>query len=202
MNAETRRRRVPALAPDERRAALIAATLPLLMTHGATVTTRQIAEAAGVAEGTIFGVFPDKASLLAATLRHAFDPAPMLLALSAIDPAADLRQRLRDAAAIMIRRIEASIPLMMLVRTMQFPPDESPMAALMEGRRQLTAAVARLIEPDRHLLRRSPETAAGLLFALIGISTRGMLPDEDLTPDDIVAVLLDGLLTPPDPGEA
>ncbi|MFI5910147.1 TetR/AcrR family transcriptional regulator [Dactylosporangium sp. NPDC051541] len=203
MNAETRRRRVPALAPEERRAALIAATLPLLMAHGAAVTTRQIAEAAGVAEGTIFGVFPDKVSLLAATLKQAFDAGPTVRALSAIDPQGSLRQRLSDAAAILIRRIEGSVPLMMLARTMHFPADESPMAAIMDNRQRLTEAVARLIEPDRHLLRRSPETAAGLLFALVGITTRGMLPNDDLTPDEIVAVLLDGLLTTTsDPGEA
>ena len=53
---ESRRRRVPALAPEERRAALIAATIPLLHEHGLEVSTKQIAHAAGVAEGTIFGV--------------------------------------------------------------------------------------------------------------------------------------------------
>lgn len=204
---QIRRRRVPALAPEERRAALIAATLPLLRTHGAAVTTRQIAEAAGVAEGTIFGVFPDKASLLAATLTSALDPAPVLRALSAIDPQASLRQRLSDAAAILLRRVEGQIPLMMLARTMQFPPGESPLHSLMEGRRRLTDAVARIVEPDRALLRRSPRTTAWLLVALVVSTIRGELPtDEPFSPEEMVAVLLDGLLKPPvephDPGDA
>ncbi|WP_432824998.1 TetR/AcrR family transcriptional regulator [Dactylosporangium sp. CA-092794] len=202
---QTRRRRVPALAPDERRAALIAATLPLLRTHGAAVTTRQIAEAAGVAEGTIFGVFPDKASLLSAALRSAFEAGPVLRALSAIDPQAGLRERLSDAAAILIRRVEGSAPLMMLARTMQVPADESPFTALLEGRRRLTEAVTALIEPDRDQLRRSPDTTARLLFALVVSAVRGELPTDDglLTPDEIVAVLLDGLLKrPADPGVA
>jgi AcrR family transcriptional regulator len=202
VNAETRRRRVPALAPDERRAALIAATLPLLRTHGAAVTTRQIAEAAGVAEGTIFGVFPDKASLLSAALVSAFEAGPVLRALSAIDPQGPLRERLVDAAAILIRRVEGSVPLMMLARTMPLPEDESPVAALIEGRRRLNEAVAGLIEPDRHLLRRSPDTTARLLFALVVSAVRGDLPHEESTPGEIVAVLLDGLLSQPDPGEA
>ncbi|GAA2337912.1 helix-turn-helix domain-containing protein [Dactylosporangium salmoneum] len=194
-NQQTRRRRVPALAPDDRRAALIAATLPLLRTHGAAVTTRQIAEAAGVAEGTIFGVFPDKASLLAAALNSAFEPGPVLRALSAIDPQAPLRERLRDAAAIVVRRVEGSVPLMMLARTMPCANDESPMAALIGGRRRLTQAVAELIEPDRALLRRSPDTTARLLFALVVSAVRGdLLTEEPFTPDEIVAVLLDGLL--------
>ena len=83
---QSRRRRVPALSPDERRATIIAATIPLLRTHGAAVTTKQIAEAAGVAEGTIFGVFPDKASLILAALGTAFDQETVLRQLSAIDP--------------------------------------------------------------------------------------------------------------------
>ncbi|MEV6929067.1 helix-turn-helix domain-containing protein [Dactylosporangium sp. NPDC051485] len=206
-NQQTRRRRVPALAPDDRRAALIAATLPLLRTHGAAVTTRQIAEAAGVAEGTIFGVFPDKASLLAAALNSAFEAGPVLRALSAIDPHAPLQERLRDAAAILVRRVEGSVPLMMLARTMPCAGDESPMASLIEGRRRLTEAVAELVEPDRALLRRSPDTTARLLFALVVSAVRGDLPAEDVfTPDEIVGVLLDGLLHHPagqsQPGEA
>ena len=48
-----RARRMP---PAERREALINATLPLVLWHGPGVTTRQIAEAADVAEGTIFQI--------------------------------------------------------------------------------------------------------------------------------------------------
>ena len=89
-----RRQRVPALSPEERRAALIAATIPLLREHGASVSTRQIADAAGVAEGTIFGVFKDKASLLKAAVASALDPAPLLRGLKAVDPVLPLRRRL------------------------------------------------------------------------------------------------------------
>ena len=46
-------RRAPALAPEDRRAALVEVTLPLVLEHGRAVTTAQIAEAAGVAQGTI-----------------------------------------------------------------------------------------------------------------------------------------------------
>jgi AcrR family transcriptional regulator len=203
---QTRRRRVPALAPDDRRAALVAATLPLLRTHGAAVTTRQIAEAAGVAEGTIFGVFPDKASLVAAALESVFDAGPVLRALSAIDPQASLRARLVDAAAILVRQVESSVPLMMLARTMPFDTDDSPLAAMLRSRRRAVEAVAELIEPDRAQLRRSPDTTAGVLFALVASTVRGDLPTEKpFTPDEIVAVLLDGLLArtaePPNRGE-
>jgi AcrR family transcriptional regulator len=72
----------------------VAATLPLLLEHGPAVTTRQIAEAAGVAEGTVFRVFPDKESLLEAVVESAFDMTAIDAALAAIDPAQPLEDRL------------------------------------------------------------------------------------------------------------
>ena len=74
------------MSADDRRAALVDATLPLLLEHGRTVTTRQIAEAAGVAEGTIFRVFDSKDDLVAAALDRAFDIEPFLADLRRIDP--------------------------------------------------------------------------------------------------------------------
>src|ERR1700730_16588849 len=103
--APARRQRVRALSPDERRAALVAATIPLLHEHGVGVTTRQIADAAGVAEGTIFGGFPAKVSLIRAAVVASLDPAPTVRLLRAIDPTADLRTRLVVVADLLRERI-------------------------------------------------------------------------------------------------
>ncbi len=67
--------RAAALPPDERRSMIVAATLPLLLEHGDRVTSRQIAEAAGIAEGTIFRAFADKDEIIAAVVEAALDPA-------------------------------------------------------------------------------------------------------------------------------
>mgnify|MGYP002138799000 CR=1 FL=1 len=56
------------MPPEQRRAAIIEATIPLLQEQGTGLTTKQVAEAAGVAEGTIFRVFDSLQDLIEAML--------------------------------------------------------------------------------------------------------------------------------------
>ena len=69
MVEDEKRRRAPAMSQEERRAAIVRSTLPLLIEHGGTVSTSQIAAAAGIAEGTVFRAFKDKQDLLIACMR-------------------------------------------------------------------------------------------------------------------------------------
>lgn len=70
------RERARPLAPDDRREAILDAVLPLLLEKGRDVTSRELAEAAGIAEGTVFRAFGDKESLLAAGLEKLLAPEP------------------------------------------------------------------------------------------------------------------------------
>lgn len=64
--------RAAPLPPSERRQAIIDAATPLLLRQGAAATsTRQIAEACGIAEGTIFRVFDSKDDLIQSCLTEA-----------------------------------------------------------------------------------------------------------------------------------
>ncbi|WP_090936312.1 TetR/AcrR family transcriptional regulator [Nonomuraea jiangxiensis] len=196
----TRRRRVPAMAPEDRRAALITATIPLLREHGTAVSTRQIAEAAGVAEGTIFGVFPDKASLLRAALMAAFDPQPAVDALAAIDPRLDLRVRLRKAVTMLRFGMNANANLVAAPKEL-LADDTEFRERLMNDRRRIMDGLAALVEPDRARLRRSPQATAQLLLMLVAVSVhRGFGQGGefgDMDDEEIVSVLLDGLLVRP-----
>jgi AcrR family transcriptional regulator len=193
---EQRRRRVPALAPEERRAALIAATIPLLSEHGVDVSTRQIAAAAGVAEGTIFGVFESKSSLVVCSLVKALDPAPMIDAIEAIEGSLPLRERLTVAADLVLSRFAEGAQLLQGLRRMIVHGGHGDlMPEMLSGRERVHTAVAALIEPDAALLRRSPGTVARTLLLFCGAKTFGPYADpEDLTGADIVSLLLDGLL--------
>ena len=78
--------RATPLPPAARREAILDAVLPLVLDRGRALSTKQIAEASGIAEGTIFRVFADKGELLEAVVEAAVDPAPTEAALRAIDP--------------------------------------------------------------------------------------------------------------------
>src|SRR5579862_7906225 len=101
----TKTRRAAALPPDERRSMIVEATLPLLIEHGDRVTTKQIAEAAGIAEGTIFRAFADKDELIAAAVEAALDPGPLEAALAAIPCSLAFEARLAAAIVIMQQRV-------------------------------------------------------------------------------------------------
>jgi len=194
------RRRVAPLAPDDRRAALIEATLPLLVEHGTAVSTRQIAQAAGVAEGTIFRVFPDKSSLIVATLLAGVDPGSTIDAIAEISLDGDLRSRLTAATRHMADRMCGIGRLHMIAReiTLEQGTDSSFATGLHENRLRVLDALATLMEPDRADLRVTPATAAKLLQSMIVAVHGHMFGEIDpLSDDEIVTVLLDGLLDRP-----
>src|ERR1700712_582186 len=98
--------RAAPMPAQQRRAAIIDAALPLLRKHGEDVTTKAIADAAGIAEGTIFRVFPDKESLVTAAVARVFDPAPTIDEIRRVDMTLPLRERLRAAVEVITRRLD------------------------------------------------------------------------------------------------
>jgi AcrR family transcriptional regulator len=199
-DAPVARRRVAPLAPDERRAALIDATIPLLLESGTAVSTRQIASAAGVAEGTIFRVFPDKTSLILAAIRTGVDPAPGEQALRAIPADLDVRDRLTRAATMMVTGMRRFGRLHVIARELAATqgPDSEFGAELHKNHLRVQAAVATVFEPDRDRLRLPPASAARLMMLyIVGMGGLAIGEAERVDPTDIVTVILDGLLIPP-----
>ena len=187
-----RRTRASALPASNRRAEIVAATLPLLLAQGPAVTTRQIAEAAGVAEGTIFRVFPTKESLIDAVVESAFDMTSIDASLGAIAPALPLEDRLIAAVDILRRRFAEIHQLHAAVGSMPL----AGRAASMTNRRRPPdlSGLAALFEADRDQLRRDPLDAAYLLRGMTITGTHpALILDEPLSSAEIVSLFLDGV---------
>src|SRR5690554_2631069 len=83
------------LSLEERQASIVDAVIPLLAVSGRDISSKQIAEAAGVAEGTVFRAFGDKESVIDAAVAKFLDPEPLGREIRAINPDTDLDTKLR-----------------------------------------------------------------------------------------------------------
>jgi AcrR family transcriptional regulator len=178
--------RAAALPTEERRSTIVAATLPLFLEQGAGVTTREIAHAAGIAEGTIFRVFPDKTALLDAVIEAALDPTPTNAAMEAIDAELPLEARLVAAVEILRKRV------LYLFRVFS-AASGTTRGAQPERSHELPALTAIFATEATHLSHPPAEAARvlrGLTFACVHPSFG---TDDPLTSEEIVAVLLDGI---------
>ncbi len=178
------------MRPGDRRASLIAATLPLLLEHGRALTTKQIAEAAGVAEGTIFRVFATKEELVGETIDCAVDPGSYIASLEALEPTGDLRTKLVRLATAMQTRFVGVFALMAALGMMG-PPES------LKGDRQWRARVAAI--QDTYLAEHAEEVRVPItelvrylrLLAFVGSNTH-ITQGRLLTPDEMVDLVLDG----------
>jgi AcrR family transcriptional regulator len=215
MTTSTRRSgRAAPMAPDERRRAIVDVVVPLLLQHGSEVTTRQIAEAAGIAEGTIFRVFPDKAALLLAAAEETMNPAEGRAQLDeALAGVTDLRERVVITARKLNDRSEKVVAVMMALRGVWLSQaaeqaagskkdhQHGPPRFIVDSHRALLDQLTEVFEPHRDELRIEPRQAALLLRTLVlGVRHPGSHAEERLAPDEIADALLLGIRTRTDGG--
>ncbi|MEJ7801087.1 MAG: TetR/AcrR family transcriptional regulator [Ilumatobacter sp.] len=177
-------RRAAPLPPEQRRAAIVDAVAPLLIEEGSSVTTRRLAQAAGVSEGTLFNVFTDKDELIGAVVLATVDPEWYERALTQIDATVPLENQLRTATELTCRRVIDIWKLVSRVDAHHHPthrplPDSPALIALMTSGR------------DR--IRIAPTEAARHLRALTLALTHPLLTAEPRTADEIVDIFFNGV---------
>ena len=204
------------MPPEERRRALIEATIPLLAEHGANVSTRQVAEAAGVAEGTIFRVFESKGDLLHAAATAAITEDGLTEALAEVPDGADLRTAVVEIARLLARRVSRMRAMVMLFHHghESHAGAAHPLAALpgddLDGagparcarpdpravHEHVSAQVTRALEPYAADLTVEPQLAASALISLTFGALHPVAGHPALSdPDAIATLLLDGIAT-------
>lgn len=186
------------MPPDERRAALMAATEPLLEQFGREVSTRQIAQAACVAEGTIFRAFSTKEALIDAVLEDVFDPQRTCDELAAIDRGLDLEARMVAAVTVLQARLYRVFALFHSMRIGPRRDDQHDHHTFRARQRsdndRLNAALTDLLAPDAARLRIPVADAANALRAVSFALTHPILANDGSTePAQIVDLLRHGI---------
>lgn len=189
--------RAPSLKPEERRQAIVRATLPLIREQGLDVSTAEIARAAGVAEGTLFRAFSSKHDIIHAVLEHVMDPADTVDALARIDRHLPLRDRMIAVVRISHARI---VEISRLMSALHASAESHAHPVKSRERhtaytRAIVEAVAGVLAPDAARLHLGLTQTASLLRSVAYATAHPFLSDGMVTdPETVVDIFLHGAL--------
>jgi AcrR family transcriptional regulator len=180
--------RAKPMSVEQRQDQIISVTIELLLEHGRDVTSKEIAEAAGIAEGTIFRAFGDKETLIEAAVDRYFDPLPLRTALGSIDRDLPLDGIIRRVVELMAERFRNVVRIMIAVGR-----DRPP--ARPENRQEFANIVGDLLEPYRDELALEPSRVAYYIRLLAFSSAMpGMTEDMAFDLDELTELIMHGIV--------
>jgi AcrR family transcriptional regulator len=183
-------RRAQPLSVEERQAMIIDAVIPLLIEHGRAVTSKQIAEAAGIAEGTVFRAFGDKDTLVKAAVDKYLDPEPLRQALRSIDPALPLENKVRAMIYLMRERFSSMFRMIAAIG------GERPPAP--HVRHEFPAIIAEVLAPEAAALNIPAERVAHLIrMVSIASSFPALNEGMEFSVDELARIVLYGVAGQP-----
>jgi AcrR family transcriptional regulator len=195
--------RAPGGQREETRAALVEVAARLLRDHGpAAVTTRAVAQAAGVQAPTIYRLFGDKEGLLDAVAEHVFAAhvAGKSQAGQSADPVADLRAGWDDHIAFGLANPGLHTLLGEPGRGTRSPATAAGLAVL-GARVRRVAAVGRLRVAERRAVELIHAAGTGAVLTLLATPPPSRDPGlADAMWDALAAAILTG--TPVPAGDA
>lgn len=180
--------RAKPMSVEQRQDQIITVTIDLLLEHGRDVTSKEIAEAAGIAEGTIFRAFGDKETLIEAAVDRYFDPLPLRTALNSIDRDLPLDGLIRRIVELMTERFRNVVRIMIAIGRERPPPRPS-------NRSEFAEIVADLLAPHRAELALEPGRVAYYIRLLaFSSAVPGMAEDKAFDLDELVDLIMHGIV--------
>lgn len=174
---------------------LIDAVTPLLLEHGQAVTTRQIADCAGIAEGTIFRAFGSKDELIQAAVARHLDPEQFRRQLREIDPLLPLEERVRAIVALMRARFTTMFTLMTALGRHGPPPGHERGH---DGGNEFAGIMAGILAEDLERFR-VPADRVGQIIRMVTLaaSVPQIRNGPDFDDAEITALILHGIMGRP-----
>lgn len=105
------------MSPPLRRISIVSAALPILAMKGNSITVGEVAQATGVAEATVFKVFPSRDHLIQTCLETVMSTSELEVALSEISVGdqVDLAVQLRQIADCLNPYLARTLPVLQAV---------------------------------------------------------------------------------------
>ncbi|HZY64079.1 MAG TPA: TetR/AcrR family transcriptional regulator [Edaphobacter sp.] len=171
--------------------AICEATIQVLLALGKErLTTRKVAERAGVSVGTLYQYFPNKSSLLQAVLRSHLEQ--VTCAVEKICSALKGASLDRMAEGLVGGFLEAKLKRVEISRALYFVSDDVRGAEIVRqfGARNIKAIAAMLESSEARFAEDMETIASTLMAAMAGVSRRML--ESDLSPKTL-ATMRDGL---------